>query len=207
MLLEPAGRSSGLCSAVSLSSESPEVHRARGRAGVECPAARPLSKEESNPTRSTSASEYRLAAGRRHVCNDHVQTSPGQGVREGSVLLPLRCFLYGLSEKPACRVPTILQGGPGGHGGVIRQPGIGISGHSHQGCLYGPCPGHQQTPFCGVGHGPSVRYTIDHSPLLESLSSLGTRNPTLSRCHPLSLSLSLAVPSLPLPFPQPVPIP
>lgn len=77
----------------------------------------------------------------------------------------------------------------GGHSGVLGQPGIDVSGWSHQCGLPRPCQDPHQIPFSGAGHWPSVTRTTDHSPLPESLSSPGPQDPTLSRCPLFSLCL------------------
>lgn len=87
---------------------------------------------------------------------------------------------------PACEVPTVLQGGSGGHGGVLGQTGIDISGKSHQCCLFSLCWDHQKFAFSGKSYWPSAMCAIDYLPLLVSF--LGPQNPTLSRC-PFSLLL------------------
>lgn len=84
MGLESEGLSSSLCSAFSLSTELPEAHRAWGRAGAKCPAACPLSKEESNLTRS-SALECMLGQGESTCALITSKISSGQDVKEGSI--------------------------------------------------------------------------------------------------------------------------
>lgn len=182
MDLEPEGLGSSLGPAFNLS-ECSEVHRARGRAGGEHPAACPLCKEESGRTRSTGACEYRLEPG-----------------RETCAVIMSETSLLQVSDSwcvPACEVPTVLLARPGGRSGVLRQAGIDISGWSHQ--CYLLSPRQVTTKFSSLvrATGAPVMCAIDHSPLPEHLSFRRPQHLTLSSCP---LSLSLAVPSLQSPF-------
>lgn len=72
--LESQGLGSSLYFTFSLLSKLLEAHRANGRVKPEHPVTSLLSKE-SNPTRPSCTSEYRLGAGRGHVRSNHIQNS------------------------------------------------------------------------------------------------------------------------------------
>ena len=130
--LESQGLGSSLYFTSSLFSKLLEAHRAYGRVKAEHPVMSLLSKE-SNPTKPTCTSEYRLGAGRKHVCSNHIQNSSWSRCPETK-----HSFHWPLSVDPwelrGYEVAWSYRGALG-RSGVLWQTGTDVSWGVHQAVL------------------------------------------------------------------------